>query len=344
MAIFYQTGTLNPLSTQLSEDIRQAFKTGMDAAIASGKTKWAVAEHDYVNGTSRRTVYTNTDGFAILIQNSTTLATNGVYFYLGQSYTLATHTLNNLGWGDCNTATTSNSTGFTGTTMNPTTYNQNPANHTGNYYFTATSAQTNWSIHVENEYVYFSFKDGSAANGKWMFAGRHTSMVGNSALTDAYPFSMYVGCNTGTGYNRGVILHSLDNNSVSAIHGPDFWSLAQNTNPAVPGYYDKFSTNPNKAKLSPIYISRSTSTIYTSYASTNHYVYSVPPSTSYLYGWLRGKLPVAYMGGSTSAIWGDTISIGGATYMYIGGILSSHWTGQGGQTSSTGHLALWVAV
>ena len=312
MAIFYQTGTLNPLSTQLAEDIRQAFKTGMDAAIAAGKTKWSLEEHDYVNGNSRRTVYTNSEGFSFLIQNSTTLTTTGIYLYLGQSYTLATHTLNNLGWGNTlTTSATSNASGFTGTNMNPSTFNQNPANHTNAHLLTATSAQTNWSIHVENEYLYFSFKDGSGNNGQYFFVGKHTSMVANTALTDSYPFSMFTTANT----NRGVLLHSLDNNSVNIVHNPAFWSLSQSTPPASLAYYDKFSTNSNKAKLSPMYISRQQATI--------------PPDTALLRGWLRGKLPAAYYGSSLGAIWADTISISGNTYMYIGGGTSN---------------ALWVAV
>lgn len=323
MAVFFTQGTLNPASTTLSNDVRVALVGAVTAAIAAGQTQWSIQDDAYVNGTGRRTVINNTAGFSFIILNSTTTTDTTIDFYLGQSYTLATHTLNNIGFGLGATNTLSNATGFSGTNYNPTAVSTansgTPAIHTSAYYFTATSSQSAWAASINNNYIIFSIKDGSTNNGQWIYIGAYTTLVTNPILTDTYPYVMVKSTTAGNS-TGGVFLHSLDNNSKTIIHGALAWSLIQNAAPAKAGTYNKY-IEINKSPVSEIFVSRGYSQYLYANSDTN--------------GWLRGKLKGCYNGNGLSAVWGDTVNIDGISYFYMGGL--NEYVGN---TS----LALWAAV
>lgn len=323
MAVFFTQGTLNPASTTLSNDLRVAFVGAIQAAITAGITGWSIQDDAYVNGSSKRTVINNTAGYSLMLLNSTTITDTTLDFYLGQSYTLATHTLNNVGFGLSGSTTLSNATGFSGTTYNPTAVSTSnfgtPAIHTSGYFFTATGTQSNWAAHINNTYAIFSFKDGSTNNGQWLYFGAYTSLVTSLTITDTYPFVMVksttAGNNTG-----GVFLNSLDNFNKTIVHGAYASGLIQNAAPAKAGTYNKY-IEINKAAMSEILITRGYS----------NYVYS----DSNVNGWKRGKLTKCFNGNGISAVWGDTVNIDGIAYFYMGGL---------NESVANTSLALWAAV
>lgn len=332
MAILLKQGTLNPLSTTLANDLRLALVGAVTDAIAAGYTKWAIVDNDYINGTTKRSVITNTDGHATILINSTVTDNTNllVNMYFGQSYTLATHTLNNIGFGTSLTNQTSNATGFSGVNYTPTNamvtqqYGQGTG-VSGTTGLIATASQTNWACIIEQDYLYFSFKDGTTDNGQWVMLGRFDSLVTNTALTDTYPFCF---AHKSQQYMVGThILNSLGTYNYSGRHSAGLSSFAQDTNVANLGDYDRYSTTYNKAKLSPVYIIR----------TSNYQAFEEPTSTNHTTGYLRGKLPNAYHGGATNAVWGDTVTINTQTYMYIGGTLAT-------TENVIGLISLWVKV
>lgn len=322
MAIKLYQGTLNPLSTTLSNDLRVALVGAVNSAIADGYTNWSVTDDGYVNGTTIRSVINNTAGFACMFVNTTATGNANLQLnpYFGESYTVATHVLNNAAFGR-NALYTSNASGFSGvnfthgTTMladGPTT---GPSVH-GTNSIIATTAQTNWAALIDDNYMYFSFKDGTTSNGKWIFIGKFDTLVLNPALTDTYPFGMF-----GRGQTNlfGHILHSLGTPSLNTYHCGAITSFQQNTNVAKTNDYDRYSSTSNKAKLSPIYVLRYNNTI-------------LPNNLGSQNGYIRGKLPNALHGGGEGAAWGDTVTVNSLTYMYLGGTAFQ----------LTGYTAAWV--
>jgi hypothetical protein len=325
MAVYQRQGTLNPLSTQRAKDLFDAYEASMVLAIAAGKTSWSIVDSNYVNGTTVRTVFVNTEGYAVMMYRSTTLATDGVQFLMGQSYDVGTHTLSNLTIGTNLSTSTSNSTGFSGVNRNPTALATTASPALGkSHEFLTSSAQTAYSIHIEDTWMTLSFKKTVAGNA--MFFGKFETLVSNATLTDTYPF-VAVNFNNDTVAVMPVVafLHSLNNNSVTIQHSAAAFTFDMDSTPALPASFDKYSLNPTKAKLSYIYVAREQHT---------------PPITALTNGWLRGYLPGTYHGWVDSAAWGDTVSIDGKAYMLTGGGTATElYNGVAGN-----HIPTWTEI
>lgn len=340
MAIYYGNGTLNPASTTLAHDVRRAWKVGFDNAIAAGKTNWTVTEHDFVasGATTQRTVLSNSLGFVLCIITSTTSSTTTIQAYISSTY--ATPTMSGLGMGltsDGSFVGLSGGTdanGISTLTFNPTALQGGtltPQPHGSYQSFAATGAQTAYTVHIENDYAILSFNDGSASKGKWLFAGKYTTLVANTGLpsnTIDKPFCLAFSTSSNTA-NQVVYVQSPGNPSITFPvsagtfrPGGKAWSLGSNGAPADNTQIDKYSLNPTYAKVAPIYLSRDQYTIDA--LTTNN--------GATAYGWLNGKLTGMYNAGWSNANYGDTIAIGGKTYMYIGG------------TSKTNPIAGWALI
>lgn len=299
MAVNLQQGTLNPLSTQKIKDLMDGYITGMTAAIAAGKTTWSIVDNGYVNGTSNRVVFVNSNGFAIMLVRSTTLTDTILNFYFGQSYNSTTKNIENVAFL-ANTSRLADASGFSGVSYNPTatsTASNTPVGHGSQHNFQSSTSQSAWSLHVEDDWLTFSFNRGTDFQAMWF--GKFISLVSNTALTDTYPFGMVY---FKTGVGTSGLLHSLNNASITLGHFGRVFSFVNAATPALPGSYDKYSINPAKANMNYIYIARNTTT---------------PPTDSVDRGWLRGYLPGVYFGYQDSAAYGDTISIDGKSYMLV---------------------------
>lgn len=86
MAGIITTGTINGASTQLARDVRLAIRDSVQAGINAGKTQWSIVDDGFVSGTTERTVFKNTNGFSLMVFNSTTLATTYLHMVMGQNY------------------------------------------------------------------------------------------------------------------------------------------------------------------------------------------------------------------------------------------------------------------
>ena len=91
MAIAFTKGTLNPASTSLARDIRNAWVSAF-----TGQPNWTVLDNGYVNGTIERTVITNSNGFSIMLANSTTLTDTRLFVYIGRTYDTINHILKRI--------------------------------------------------------------------------------------------------------------------------------------------------------------------------------------------------------------------------------------------------------
>lgn len=293
MAIFYTTGTLNPSSTTLAQDIRVAIKTAITAAITAGKTQWAIVDDGYTVAANIRTVITNTAGFAVKINHSTTLTSLPLLFTFGQAYTVATHTLTNIGFG--NATATPAATTFSG--VNSVNVDTQPTPHNASS-ISAVNTQTAWSASIENDYMIFSIKT-SSTTGLWVYIGKFQTLIANPALgTDIYTYGMF-------GSVAPILLNAFGNASTAGNHGPVLGaSSAYATPPAQASSLDRYSINPAYAKVAEWYIYRQSSS---------------PTTTAYTLGWLRGKLYDIIQAPVTSATIGNTVSIGTKTYQWVGG-------------------------
>lgn len=322
MAITFLNGTLNPASTQKARDVRQAW-----ASAFSGISGWTLVDHNYVNGTIERSVLVNSAGFVLGIANSTTLTTLDVDIWFAQSYTAATHTFNNVGFGDNTSAYTSNASGFSGVNENPSTL-QGGVNIRGIYSFTATASQTAWTAHIESDHAIVSFKDGSAVIGRALYFGRFDSLVTNTILTDTYNFCMIANTGTSNRYT-GSILHSLGNESQSTQHAIEVFTPAYTSPVATLSYADKYSATPTLGTAAPVYITRKDNP--TTAAATP--VLNTTASTN---GWLRGKLKNVVASNATGALYGDILVVGTKQYYYVGGIADGSYAGN--------TIYLWAAI
>lgn len=328
MAIAELTGAFSGTSTTPASDFRIMLATQF-AALGGN---WAVVDNGYTNGTSIRSVITNTTGFAIMLVTSTVTTDLTMNIYLGQSYNTGTHTLSNVGFG-VPQAKTSNSTGFSGINYNPTAVQVNtstPDMHWSYNQYTATSGQTTWNIMYDSTYATVGIKDGTASLGKWFYFGAAESLVGNTALTDSTPIVLAQNWGVGSfAFYGGVILNSLGNNSVNIIHGGVLLTESNALQIGAPGtntYRDKYSTDPTKTTASNILVTRQIDNIRT----------SNDPST---YGWKRFRLNNIIYTDYTGSAYGDTTQIGSATYRYLGGLTSLYPT-----NNTTATYAGWMRI
>ena len=332
MAVFYTSGTLTN-GSQNTKDIRLAMVTGINAAIAAGKSQFAVVDNGYVNGTSERSVITNTAGWAFMIFTHTTYSTNAnVYLVSGQSYDTGTHTLTNTGMST-SSSTLTNSTGYSGVTLNPSTATfvpgsinsgQNPHQYATTY--TATTTQTDWRMTVGDDYFIFSVKDGTTSKGKVIYAGNINSLVENTSITDSNPAVFAANYTNLSSSGEVQIVNSVNNNSVTITH---FGRLAVDSiftgTPSAIATADIYSANPTLTSLSEVFVVRALTTQS-----------SMTDSNSY--GWKRGKLNSVLYADDGTANWGDTTIVDGVTYYYAGGV-SNLVT-----NTTTNTLAMWVEV
>lgn len=322
MAMYFTQGTLNPASTTKADDIRNAWVSAF-----AGQPNWSVVDDGYTLTTGKRTVITNdTNGFAIMLLTSTVTTDLTLNIYLGQSYTLATHTLNNVAFlrNTTSTLAIAGNNGYSGTNYNPTAISISatvPVNHGSANYILATAGQTDWSAHIESDHAILSFKDGAASKGRYVYFGNMNSLVtaGDTTGKDAVIFNNAIGASQNVG-----ILNSFGNAGTTTYHGGTAFTLPDIGTPTNSYYKDKYR-NATDATGSPIFIARNAATLQTLTATA---------SEASVYGWLRGSLKSSFVADDGIANWGDTVVVGTTTYMYIGGIT----------TTSVIDLAYWVAV
>lgn len=344
--MYFENGTLNPSSNTLADDLRQALKDGLTNAIAAGYTNWTITDHDYVNGTVTSTTIENSLGFAVVLMNDTGTTNSRVDLisFLGTDWNTSTKTLNNIAFGNATDDKTSDASGYSNENYTipssmpnlSSTFNLQPSNMLHIYRLTATANQTNWSIHVEDEYLYFSFKNGTTTKGEWIFFGQYDTLVLNPALTDDEPYCLVVSSPIRVDKEGSVaVLKSLSPSSTIKQTGSTF-SFPESSAPADLASYDKYSSFPDTAKVSPIYFDRGTEPgVSTGQSVTN---ISRAPSDASSHGYIRGQLPDIYFGWSNNANWGDTVQVNGEVYMYAGGTYYTH------AYYNAYHLAGWIKI
>lgn len=326
MAIQLVTGTLNPASTQKARDIRQAW-----VAAFAGKTGWTILDDNYVNGTTERSVLSNSAGFAVMIYNSTTLTDTNIRFHIGTSYDTGTHTLLNIGFGSNTTLSfTVPSNGLSGISFNPNAIGSAPTTFTTLHGFVTTSSQSAYTVHIESTYAIMSFKDGSTNNGRAVYIGAFTSLVGNPALTDTYPFGLFTNGDTVV----DIFVSALGSESQSVaprVLVGENAAILQAGAPAVPGYADVYGVNPTLSTVSPVFVTKASR-----FPNTLEGRGSGTPDPA-LHGWLRGKLNSVLHANPISAAYQDNITVAGKTYAFLAGANT-------GNTSSTNAIGWWVEV
>lgn len=327
MAIQLVTGALTPSSTQKARDIRQAW-----VAAFAGKTGWTILDDNYVNGTTERSVLSNSAGFAVMIYNSTTLTDVNIRFHIGTSYDIATHTLLNIGWGTNITSTINvASNGLTGISFNPTAIGTAPTTLTQLHGFVTTSSQSAYTVHIETTYAIMSFKDGSTNNGRAVYIGAFDTLVANPALTDTYPFGLFTNGDTvvdvlvsalGSESQTGIAINKLCGENAAIL---------QAGAPAVPGYADVYGVNPTLSTVSPVFAVKGSR-----YPNTSEGRGAGTPDPA-LHGWLRGKLKSVLHANPVTAAYQDNITVSGKTYAFLAGANT-------GNTSATNAIGWWVEV
>jgi hypothetical protein len=289
----------------------------------------------------------NTEGFSVLLLN-TALTDNvrrDLVTYIGTDWNTSTKTLNNIGFNTSNTNFTPNSSGYSA--VNYTVPAAMPSITTGGTQgptvaltlsrLVSTSSQSDWSIHVEDDYLFFSFKNGVTSKGEWIFIGKYTSLVTNTSITDDEPFiilTSQVRTNGGTIAGGIAYLKSLVP-SLSAVQGGSAFSSRQSSSPGKASTYDKYSANPTEAYVSKVYLSRGTSPTDNLNTDLNIPV----PNNASTFGFLRGELPDAFFAFDEDSLWGDSVQIGSDVYMYAGGLDYAHYG-----TNPQRTIALWIKI
>lgn len=345
--MYFENGTLNPASTTLADDLRQALIDGLTNAITAGYTNWAIEDHDYVNGTVTTSTITNTAGFASVLQNQTgtTNSRLDLITFLGTDWNTSTKTLNNIAFGINNQTRTPDANGHSGvnhtipsTMPSLTSGTTTPVTMRALYRLTATSSQTDWSIHVEDTYLYFTFADGTTRKGQWLFIGEYNSLITNPSLTDDEPFILTVSeARNLSSETSGVAVLKSMVPSVAATQNGATFSFIGTGGAAAAATYDRYAADPTTATTSKIYFSRSPSPRVNSTIDSEN-VNSVPDNAN-LYGYLRGELPDAYFSWHNNASWGDTVQIDGEVYIYGGGT----WYHQGWLNNDRTQTA-WIKI
>lgn len=344
--MYFENGTLNPSSTTLADDLRQALVDGLTNAIAAGYTNWTITDHDYVNGTVTSTTIENSLGFAVVLMNETGTTNSRVDLmtYMGTDWTTATKTLNNIAFGNATDDKSADATGYSNENYTipssmpslTSTFGLQPTNMLHIYRLTGTNTQTNWSIHVENEYLYFTFKNGDTTKGEWIFFGQYDTLVLNGDITDDEPYCLSVSSPRRVDKEGSVaVLKSLSPSTTIKQTGSAF-SFPESSAPADLASYDRYSTFPDTAKVSPIYFDRGTEPGAISGGESSNI--SRAPSDANVNGYIRGQLPNIYFAWDNNANWGDTVQVNGEVYMYAGGTYHTH------AYLNEYHLAGWIKI
>ena len=320
MAILFTQGTLNPASGTQARDIRQTFANAL-----IGNPNWTLIEN-YNSATWETTVVQNSNGFVVAFANSTTLTDMRIVISLGTSYTLATHTINNMAFVN-SLQGVAQAGGFSGYTYQPST-GVGVASQWFGYQniILASTGQTAWTAHIEDNHAILSYKDGTSENATWKYIGYAESMVKNINITDTYP--VFIGGRNTQSYSYTypvAFLTSVGNEGQNINHGGKH--TAQQSIPvAMLSYADKYSANPTLGSVSNIFIYRA--------GWNDDYL----DTTSAANGKIRAKLYNTVYAPATGAAYGDTVTIGTKTYMYIGGT-SNHTP-----ANSLALVAAWAAI
>jgi hypothetical protein len=318
MPLIYTTGALNPASSTRAHDIRRSWKAGFDAAIAGGNTNWSVLEHDIITGGVERTVVVNSLGFVIVITSATDTNNNIVNVYIGESYNTTTKVINKLGVNYAGgpfsgSPVTVNADGTFPGGINPTGTPTGgyflPGTPGGAIFVTATTAQNEFTAHIDNDYAILSFRTGTGIKGQWVYLGRYKSMIDNPSITHDKRFIAL----SNTTVNSAVIQTAGNGgqsvNATGLWPGCVTWSEPNSGHPGNALYIDKYSATV-AANFSPLYISRA-----------SNFITGLPShSGAQVHGWLTGELKDIYHAGATVANYGDTVIYDGSTYKYIGGL------------------------
>jgi hypothetical protein len=318
MPLIFTTGALNPASTTRAHDIRRSWKAGFDAAISGGNTNWSVLHHDIITGGVQRTVVSNSLGFVIVITSATDTTNNIVNVYIGESYNSSTGQINKLGvnyiGGPFSGSTvTVNADGTFPGGINPGSTSTGPyflpGTPGGGIFVTATTAQNQFTAHIDNDYAILSFRTGTTIKGQWVYLGRYQSMIQNPAITHDKRFIAL----SNTTQNSAVIQTAGNGgqsiNPAALFPGCLTWSEPNSGHPGNALFIDKYSATV-AANFSPLYISRA-----------SNFITGLPSNTgATAHGWLTGNLKDIYHAGATVAVYGDTVQYNGSTYSYIGGL------------------------
>lgn len=308
MAVTVLQGTFSGVSTTKARDLRQAW-----AGAFSGLTGWTIVDQDYVNGTSERSVIVNdTEGFALMIFNSTTTSDLRVNIAFGLGYDDVTHTLTDVAFFSLEQfdGITTTSEAISGVDFNPTAINANPTTFRRVHGFKnvdATAGQSDWAVIVSEDYntAILSMKDGTSNIGKAVYFGQYENLINNPLLTTDYPYA----CSIVSSENHGVsgIIQSVGNESTTLI-GRRFsarnFFIEQVGSPATPGYADKYSSTPTESRVSPIWFARENPTPINIDAN--------------LYGHIIGKYHHIIHARTEGADWGQTVEVDGKIYMLAG--------------------------
>lgn len=311
MSITLLQGTFAGASTTKARDLRQAW-----VGAFSGVSGWTIKDHDYVNGTSERSVIENDNNFALMIYNSTTTSDLTLRIAFGQSYNETTHVLSNLSFFNYAVFPnniTSNSNALTGQTFNPNSVGSSPDQVHGTRTVSATAGQTDWTVHISNtsNTAILTFNDGTTNIGKAIYIGEYQNLIANPALTVTYPY----GCSIVSSENHiaSGIIESVGNPSTT-LNFNRFstrnYYISQVGAPAKAGTADYYSSTPTLNRTSEIYLVRQ----------------SINPIQddrgvaveSNLYGWLIGKYNHIIHARVDNATWGQTVEVDGKTYMLAG--------------------------
>lgn len=345
--MYFENGTLNPSSNTLADDLRQELIGGLTNAIAAGFTKWTITDHDYVNTGVTSSTIEHSDGFSVLLMNST--ATNNsrldLLTYIGTDWNTSTKTLNNVGFNTSNTSFTPNSNGHSGVNYTvpsampslTQTGTQGPTVALALSRLTAATSQSEWAIHVEEDYMFFSFKTASTTKGEWIFIGKYNSLITNPSLTDNEPYIILTSeiKTNGATISGGIAYLKSMVPSVAAVQSGVAFSFRQSSAPAQLSTYDRYSSNPDEANVHNVYLSRGTAPA----TGANVDLDIQANNTSSTFGFIRGQLPDCFFAWSDNALWGDTVQVNNEVYMYSGGL---HY-GQYG-VNPVRSIALWVRV
>lgn len=302
----------NLTGTQTGLTVMAAIKTAFDAAPPSG---WSFVEawtESSVTWNVYRCAASSSglpnDFHVILLDTSA--GSNTLYVWMCEGYDTSTHRARRPANGNTGTWTPpAGADGAVGDDTNlyrpGTTAYTRTAGTTGiSSVVTASSytvsSVTTWAAFFYADGVTFSFK--ATTGGGTVYAGEFQTLVKTPGTNDVMPIgvfpSLYFNSNafcTRSAMNAGISqVHSI---YLTYWHGsPTWWTNA--SNPTDSTTFDKYAAT-SGAWGQPLAIHRGATTG----ASTG--------------GMLRGKLPYVLLTAAGTIAWGDTMTIGSATYQAI---------------------------
>lgn len=307
MSVTVLQGTFDPLSTTKARDLRQAW-----VGAFSGVSGWTIEDHNYVNGTTERSVITNdATGFALMLYNSTNTSDLRMKIAFGLGYTTATHILSNLAFMDYavyDNNVTTNVFALSGNSLNPTSITNYGKS------VNATASMTDWTVHISNihETAIMTMNTGDTNVAQSIYFGEYDSLIQNPALTVTYPYACSIV--SAENYVASGIIQSVGNPNTTLK-----WNRFSTRNifieqvgaPAKPGLADYYSSTPTESRVSPIWFARES----VNPTDDNR---EAPTIEANLYGWMMGKYYHIVHARPDQALWGETVDVDGKVYM-LGG-------------------------